>query len=70
MGGFHTGEMSMFICKVGKAGGLDEARRQAQANADRTGEAWVVFSDTSGNLRVERAKTGPNDVYETVYPQK
>jgi hypothetical protein len=31
-----------------------KARAQAQANANASGVPWVVFTDTSGNLHVER----------------
>ena len=33
---------------------LAEAAAQAKANADHTGEAWVFFTDTSGNARAEK----------------
>jgi hypothetical protein len=33
---------------------LKAAKKQAQANADRSGQAWIVFLDTASNLRVEK----------------
>ena len=49
---------------------LTKAREIAQANADRTKEPWVIFFDTSGNLRIERRRLGPDPrvVFETVTP--
>lgn len=46
---------------------LDDARKQAKANARQTGGAWVVFTDTAGNFRVERQANQPN-VLETHKP--
>jgi len=33
---------------------LTQAKQNAQANANYSGKPYVVFSDTSGNLRIER----------------
>jgi hypothetical protein len=33
---------------------MEAAKRQAQANADRTGVSWVVFIDTSLMYNAER----------------
>ena len=41
---------------------MKHARRTAQANANYFGVPYVVFSDTSGNLRIERASIGPKNV--------
>ena len=30
-----------------------EAARQAKANTERSGKAWIFFTDTSGNHRCE-----------------
>lgn len=34
-----------------------EAAEQAKANADRSGHAWVVLSDSSGNWHAESSRT-------------
>jgi hypothetical protein len=41
---------------------IDQARVAAQANADFFREPFVVFTDTSGNVRVERQSTGPRNL--------
>jgi len=33
---------------------FEQAKEQAQANADATAAPWVAFFDTSGNARAER----------------
>ena len=55
----------MFI-RVGSD--IVEARKQAKANANSTGESWVVYRDTSGNCRVTRERTAPKEVSEVVDP--
>jgi hypothetical protein len=47
-----------------------KARAQAQANANQTGVPWVVFTDTSGNLRVERDWPTRTNIGETFAPQE
>lgn len=52
---------------------VEEARKQAQANANASGEPWVRFYDTSGNVCVERQSTGPKDdtvIVEVFKPQQ
>jgi hypothetical protein len=46
-----------------------KARNNAQANADYFNVPFVIFTDTSGNIRIEKLCTGPKniDVY-VVYP--
>jgi hypothetical protein len=39
------------------AGSFEKAKKQAQANADHFVEPFVLFRDSSGNLRVERVAT-------------
>lgn len=49
-----------------------KARKQAQANANTFGVPYAIFTDTSGNLRVERASKAPKHVQpkpEIVHPQ-
>ncbi len=55
----------MFI-RVGSD--IVEARKQAKANANSTGEPWVIYRDTSGNCRVTRERTAPKEVSEVVDP--
>jgi hypothetical protein len=51
-------------------GNLEKARRQAQANANLNGEAWVIFSDTNSNICIERQRTGPKEgIIEVVRPE-
>lgn len=47
---------------------LIKARKWAEANADSTGVDWVIFRDTSGNLRIERYYSGLKDYIEIVSP--
>ena len=54
---------------VNSTGNMTKAREIAQANADWTGEPWVIFTDCSGNVRVERQSGMPHDVTEIVAPQ-
>lgn len=53
---------------VNSTGNLTQARQIAQANADYTGVPWVIFTDTSGNLRAERQSTQKN-VSEVIQPR-
>lgn len=46
-----------------------EIRATAQANANRTGVAWKVFEDTSGNIRQERLTGTEQHPYEPVLPR-
>lgn len=39
-----------------------KARAQADANAAYFGVPFVVFTDTNGNVRVERESVAPKDV--------
>lgn len=46
------------------------ARQQAQANANYFGWPYVVFSDTSGNVCVERSGLGSiRDYHEVIHPE-
>jgi hypothetical protein len=54
---------------VNSNGNMGQAREQAQANADSSGVPWVIFKDSSGNLRVERQQS-QQDVIEVVHPSK
>lgn len=42
---------------------LAHAREQAQANADYFRREYVVFTDTAGNIRVERAELYPQALH-------
>ncbi|NCA13953.1 MAG: hypothetical protein EBS89_07435, partial [Proteobacteria bacterium] len=45
----------------------NEAREQAQANADFFKCDFVVFTDTSGNLHVERRTVGPTEIEVEIF---
>jgi hypothetical protein len=47
---------------------LDEAYRHAKANANSSGAPWMIFTDTSGNLRIERWIVGDRIKGTLVYP--
>lgn len=53
---------------VNSKGDIGQARKQAKANANSSGEPWVIFTDTSSNVRIERQRTGPKEVIEVVDP--
>ena len=40
----------------------EDAKRRAQANANSMSRPYAVFTDTSGNIRVERETSAPKDV--------
>lgn len=49
----------------------DEAIKQAQANADRSGIAWVIVRDTNGNWHAESSQVTSPDaecVVRTIEP--
>ena len=43
----------MFITGPKDPRGESKARRQAQANADRTRKPWMIFQDAAGNWHAE-----------------
>lgn len=51
---------------------LEKARRQAQANANQTGEPWVLwqYPAAGGPYHVERAATTCCDVLERFEPKE
>lgn len=54
---------------INSTGNITQARSQAEANANWTGVPWVIYTDTSGNVRICRQLKQPNQgVIETVYP--
>lgn len=54
---------------VSTSGNLTHARSHAQENANVSGVPWVVFKDTSGNMRIERlARQSPDLIIEIVHP--
>ena len=50
---------------------FSEAKAVAQANANSFGSPYVIFTDTSGNTRVERLSSfvNPPEPFTIVYPQ-
>lgn len=57
---------------VNSNGDINQARKQAQANANQTGVPWVIFTDTSGNYHAERQSTGPKNpdvIREVIHPE-
>ena len=60
----------MFVANNRDPNGREKALRQAQANADRTGKVWMVFSDTSGNWHAAPHSDKAFHPLETVVPNK
>lgn len=54
---------------INSTGNITQAREQAQANANWTGVPWVIYTDTSGNVRVCRHSKKPNSFVEIVQPK-
>lgn len=51
---------------------IEHARRIAQGNANQTRVSWIIFTDTSGVLNVERMRNSEYTIcggYEIVQPQ-
>jgi len=47
---------------------LGDAREQAQANANQTGENWVLSVSSSLRVYIERESQRPREVDEIFYP--
>ena len=54
---------------INSTGNITQAREQAHANANWTGVPWVIYTDTSGNVRVCRHSKKPNSFVEIVQPK-
>jgi len=50
-------------------GDMQSARRHAQANADYFQVPFVIFTDTCGNIHIERQAIGPRNIdVEVIQP--